>query len=83
MYSIIYSKKAEKQLGKLDKEIRSRIIRSLEKLRIRPEAYIERLVGDPGYKFRVGNYRVIMDVDSGKLIILVIKVGYRKNVYKS
>lgn len=83
MYSIIYSKKAEKQLGKLDKEIRSRIIRSLEKLRIRPEAYIERLAGDPGYKFRVGNYRVIMDVDSGKLIILVIKVGYRKNVYKS
>lgn len=82
MYSIIYSKKAEEQLDKLDKEIRSRIIKSLEKLRIRPEAYIERLVGDPGYKFRIGDYRVIVDIDKGKLIVLIIKIGHRKNVYK-
>ena len=81
MYSLIYSKKAEKQLEKLDKEIRNRIIYSLERLKIRPEAYVEKLVGDLGYKFRVGNYRILVDIDKGKLIVLIIKIGHRINLY--
>lgn len=82
MYSIIYSKKAEKQLEKLEKPIQERIIKSLERIRIRPEAYVEKLVGDPGYKFRVGDYRVILDINKGDLIVLVIKIGHRRNIYK-
>lgn len=82
MYSIIYSKKAEKQLEKLEKYIQEKIIKSLERIRIRPEAYVEKLVGDSGYKFRVGDYRVILDVNKGDLIVLVIKIGHRRNIYK-
>ncbi len=55
---------------------------ALERIRIRPEAYITKLVGDPGYKLRVGDYRVIMDIDKGKLLILVIKIGHRRNIYE-
>ena len=82
MYEIIFSNKAKKQLFKLEINIQERIIAALERIRIRPESYIEKLVGDPGYKLRVGDYRVIMDIDNNDLLVLVIKVGHRRNIYK-
>ena len=83
MYEIIFSNKAKKQLFKLEKNIQKRIIIVLERIRIRPESYITKLVGDPGYKLRVGDYRIIMDIDNNDLLILVIKVGHRKEIYKN
>jgi mRNA interferase RelE/StbE len=82
VYEIIFSQKAKKQLFKLEKVIQERIISALERIRIRPEAYITKLIGDPGYKLRVGDYRVIMDIDKDNLLILVIKVGHRRNIYE-
>lgn len=82
MYEILLSETALKQLKKLEKDIQERIISTLERIRIRPEAYITKLVGDPGYKLRAGDYRIILDVDKNKLLILVIKIGHRKRVYK-
>ncbi len=41
-----------------------------------------KLVGDLGYRLQVGDYRVILDIDEGNLIILVIKIGHRKKIYK-
>lgn len=77
MYAVIFSELAEKQLKKLPKEIQQRIIRALERIRIRPDAYVEKLVGIPGYKFRVGDYRVILDIEQVQIRILILKVGHR------
>ena len=63
-------------------EIRQRIIAALERIRTRPDAYVRKLVGDDGYRLRVGNYRVIVDLDKEKLIILVLRIGHRRNVYE-
>ncbi|MBU0614977.1 MAG: type II toxin-antitoxin system RelE/ParE family toxin [Nanoarchaeota archaeon] len=82
MYEISFTQKAKDQFLKLEKEVQKRILNALDRLRIRPEAHVTKLVGDPAYKFRVGDYRIIMDIDKGKLIILIIKVGHRKNIYK-
>ena len=82
MYEIVFSEKAKKQFLKLEKDIQKRIIAPLDRIKIRPEAYITKLVGDTSYRLRVGDYRVIMDIDKGKLIILIIKVGHRRNIYK-
>ncbi|MDO9097951.1 MAG: type II toxin-antitoxin system RelE/ParE family toxin [Candidatus Methanoperedens sp.] len=81
IYEIIFSDKALRQLKKLEKNIQIRIIAVLERIRIRPETYVSKLVGEPGYKLRVGDYRVIMDIDNKKLIILVLKASHRKNIY--
>ena len=81
MYEITFSDSALRQLKKLEKQAQERIIKVLERIRIRPEDYIQKLVGDPGYKIRVGDYRIIVDIDHENLNILVIKVGHRKNVY--
>ncbi len=82
-YHVIFSDLALKQLRKLDREIGQRIISTLERIRIRPDAYVKKLVGDEGYRLRVGNYRVILDLDKEKLIILVSRIGHRRNVYDS
>jgi mRNA interferase RelE/StbE len=81
-YEIIFSDNALTQLKKLEHSIQERIIKSLERIRIRPEAYVTKLIGDPGYRLRVGDYRVIIDIDKEKLHILIIKIGHRKNIYK-
>ena len=82
-YHVIFSDLALKQLRKLDREIEQRTISTLERIRIRPDAYVKKLVGDEGYRLRVGNYRVILDLDKEKLIILVLRIGHRRNVYDS
>ena len=81
-YEVLFSDLALKQLKKLDEDIRRRIIATLERIRIRPEAYLRKLVGDDGYRLRVGDYRVIVDLDKEKLIILVLRIGHRRNVYE-
>lgn len=82
IYTILFSLIAKKQLQKLDKATQRHIIAVLERIRIRPERFVRKLVGDPGYRLRVGDYRVIMDIDKERLLILVIKVGHRKNIYR-
>lgn len=82
MYDIVYSDKVVKQLEKLDREIHVRIITTLERLRIHPEAHdIKKLVGMLGFRFRVGDYRVIFDLEKEKLLILVLEIGHRRNIY--
>ena len=81
-YGIIFSDRALKQLKKLEKNVQERIISTLERIKIRPQAHVTKLVGDPGYRLRVGDYRVILDIDEGNLVILVIKIGHRKKISK-
>lgn len=82
MYELVYSPGALKALEKLDKNIQKRILTALERLRIRPESCdIKKLVGMNGFRFRVGDYRIIFDIEQEKLQILVLKMGHRKNIY--
>ena len=82
-YEIIFTDTSLKQFKKLEKYVQERIIKALERIRIRPEVHVKKLVGDPGYRLRVGEYRVIIDICKDKLVILVIKIGHRKNIYKN
>jgi mRNA interferase RelE/StbE len=81
MYEIIISDKAKKQLEKLPQDIKDRIGNAIERIRITPHRFVLRLVGSPYFRLRVGDYRVIMDIQQDKLIILVLELGHRKNIY--
>jgi mRNA interferase RelE/StbE len=83
MYSLIYSELAFKQLKKLEKGLQIRIVSTLERCLIRPQAHVKRLADSPYYRLRVGDYRVILDIKEQELIICVIEVGHRKNIYKA
>ena len=80
MYTLIYTKEVLKQLKKLDKEMKIRIISTLERIRIRPYPHVKKLVGCPYFRLRVGQYRVIIDIKNDELIIYVIEVGHRKKI---
>lgn len=80
-YEVIMSSFAEKQFEKLPQEIKSRIINSLERCKVRPIAHVKKLVGNPYFRLRVGDYRVILDIKNNELVILVIEIGHRKNIY--
>jgi mRNA interferase RelE/StbE len=82
MYRIFFAQKAKKQFIKLPNNIQKRMLNALDRIKIRPEVYVSKLVGDAAYRLRAGDYRVIMDLDKGKLVILVIKVGHGRNIYK-
>lgn len=83
MYEILFSDTAMKKLKKLEKKQQIRIINALERIRIRPEHFVKRLVGCPYYRLRVGDYRVILDIKKDKLIILVVTMGNRDKIYNS
>ena len=82
MYQIEFSKTSEKQLLKIDHEIQIRIISSLERIRVRPYSHIKKLVGNPYFRLRVGDYRVILDIKEDKLVIFVIEIGHRSSIYQ-
>ena len=82
MYEVLFTNKAERQLKKLEKLIQQRIVTALERARIRPETHFQKLVGDKAYKLRAGDYRIIADILKDKLVILVLKAGHRRNIYK-
>jgi mRNA interferase RelE/StbE len=82
MYTVQFSDSAFRMLQKLERQTQERITSALERIRIRPESYVERLVGDSSYKLRAGDYRLILDIQQEVLTILVIKIGHRSIVYK-
>jgi mRNA interferase RelE/StbE len=82
MYEIEFTDKAKRQFLRLERDIQERIGSVLERIKIRPQDFVEKLVGESGFKLRVGDYRVFLDIDNNKLIIFVLELGHRRNVYK-
>jgi len=68
-------------LNTLPKEIKERIFKKILSTKENPLHFFERLSGRSEYKLRIGDYRVIADIDSGQKRIKITLVGHRKNVY--
>lgn len=83
MYEIILSDKAKKQLSKLPSNIKIRIGAVIERIKIRPFSFVKRIQGTHYFRARAGNYRIILDIKQNKLIIFIIEIGLRKNIYKN
>ena len=86
-YKIEYDEPILKTLRKLDKQVASRIVSWLhERLTncINPRLWGAALKGDLGefWRYRIGDYRVLCKIEDTKLIVLVIEIEHRKQVYK-
>ena len=83
-YSIEISSKARRSLKKIDKSSLAGIFGALELLRNNPRPPLSRqLKGSPYFRVRVGGYRIIYLIKKSALVILVIDVGLRKEIYRS
>ncbi|MDE1857203.1 MAG: type II toxin-antitoxin system RelE/ParE family toxin [Candidatus Micrarchaeota archaeon] len=81
-FEIQYSAEAASQLEILSKPIARRILDKIEITRNDPYRFFKRLVGRPEYKLRVGDYRIIADIESKSKLILIRSIGHRKNIYE-
>ncbi|MCK5030273.1 MAG: type II toxin-antitoxin system RelE/ParE family toxin [Thermoplasmatales archaeon] len=83
MYEVIFDEKAIESLEKLEYKIKERIFRKIISTKGKPFHYFERLTKRDEYKLRIGNYRVIVDIDKKSEKIKVLIIGHRKNIYKN
>lgn len=81
-YSFVWSPTSKKELQNLQPKLSMRIIKKVLDLELAPYHFVEKLTDVNVWKLRVGDYRVILDIDEKKKVILVLKIGHRKNVYK-
>ena len=81
MYKIIFEKRALENLNKLDYNIKQRIWNKLQLCKENPFRFLEHLEEIKGFKLRVGDYRLIIDINVEYKTLIVLKLGHRKNIY--
>ena len=86
MYEVVYTLQAVKELKKLDKQTRTFILAWIEKNLVGcsgPRLHGKGLTANRSgqWRYRIGDYRVLAEIQEEKLIILVLSAGHRKNIY--
>lgn len=83
MYEVVFDPESIEFLEKCEKITARRIWDKIMLAKENPHHFFERLAGRKDYKLRVGNYRVIADIDDSGKRIHVSLIGHRRNVYKN
>ncbi len=82
-YHVEILRTAQKQLAKIDRSQQNRIIDAIRELAEEPRPVgCKRLSGRPAWRIRIGSYRVIYEIHDQQLLVLIITVGPRKDVYR-
>ena len=83
-YTVRLTRRAAKELAKLPRRVQERIATAVDGLQADPRpAGVTKLSGEENlYRIRVGDYRVIYDIQEAVLIVLVVRVGHRRDVYR-
>jgi mRNA interferase RelE/StbE len=81
-WQIIWSEKSLKQLEKIDKKNAQKIYDIILDCLDDPFRMVLRLTNSPFYRLRVGNYRVILDLQQSKMIIFVVETDHIGKIYK-
>jgi len=80
-YNIIFDEEAIAFLENLQPDLKEQIFKKILSTKEKPHHFFERLSGRKDYKLRVGDYRVIADIDESNKTIQITLIGHRKNVY--
>ena len=83
-YAILLAPPAERQIKALAESTQKRIVKRLKSLQHNPRLQgVKKIAGEDGlYRIREGSYRIIYKVQDKELIVLVVKIGDRKEVYR-
>ncbi len=82
MYKVVFTQRALKDLENIDKEMQNRIAMKLKEYAKTPLKYARKLINHKigTYRFRIGDYRAIFDIDNKNVVIL--RIGHRRSIYK-
>jgi len=82
MYQLIIDHYAQKQLGKIPPPHFNRIVKAINDLASIPRpAGCKKLTARSGFRIRIGDYRVIYNIEDKVLKIFIIEIGHRKDIY--
>lgn len=82
-YVVEFTASAQKELNKLPKSTSARIAKAIYMLKDDPrKGSVRPMVGTKSWRLRVGDYRIIYDISDNKLIVLIIRIRHRRDVYK-
>lgn len=82
-YTIVLSRTAQKQLDKLPDAAADKIMETLEMLADNPRPPgCKKLKGRQGYRIRTGDYRILYEVEDSQLLVLVLAIGHRRDIYR-
>ena len=83
MYAVDFLPSAARELSKLEPSVRRRLARRIDRLAQDPRTGAVRLRGaEDTWRARVGDYRILYQVHDDRLLILVIRIGHRRDVYR-
>ncbi len=84
-YEILFAPSVERALRKLPTDAQRRIVRAVEALSDdpRPDG-VKKLAGDENlWRIRVGDYRIVYEIHDRRLVVLILRVAHRKDVYRN
>jgi mRNA interferase RelE/StbE len=83
-YGLEFTTSALRELNNLDSQVRQRITTKITGLRDDPfPSSTKKLQGLPNhFRIRVGDYRIVYRVDGDRVIVVIVKIGHRKEVYR-
>ena len=83
-YRVVISPAALREIKKLPEHIKKAIAKEIPKLADTPRpSGVTKLAGGAGYRIRTRDYRIIYTIADNELIVMVVKVGHRKYVYRN
>ena len=84
MYELEIFPSADKALRKINSQDRVAIARDINSLRENPRPHgCKKLRGSEFYRIRIGDYRVIYQIFNDKLLVVVVRIGHRREIYRS
>ena len=85
MYAIEYRRAARKALLKMPKALANKFLAAFEQLASDPQRSdldVKPMTGREGYRLRIGDWRALYRIEKDRLVILVVNIGPRGNIYK-
>jgi len=83
-FKVTVKQAVAKDLRRIPKKEVARILKRIEALAVEPRpSGAEKLSGQERYRLRQGVYRIIYEIKDEELVVVVVKVGHRRDVYKS
>ena len=84
MYKVVITRTAEKQLKQIPRLHQTRLVAVIQSFEIEPRPFgCKKLSGtDSTYRVRVGDYRVIYEIDGKEVTVTVLKIGHRREIYR-
>ena len=82
-YSVLVKRSAEKEIASLPGDVRQRVVQQIRALAVDPRPHgCEKLSASESYRVRTGSYRIVYTIHDRQLVVQVVRVAHRREVYR-